>query len=168
MKHWTSALVKIISVHQKEDLSPVWDFQMRFPVKNLQVQITMSHDLFGLKPISSQFQTWDGRGWIYFRYLGTVFRSRFIVGCWIEILGVIGNDDDVLFNFRLAQIFRISSVAPSLYCSLIYLYIWSILRNTSHASLGSLCLALLLMILKPSLILFYYFSFTYHGRLLYS
>ena len=55
--------------------------------------------------------------------LGTVFGSRLIVGCSIEILGVIGDGDDVWFEFRLEQRFIISSVAFSISCSLISLYI---------------------------------------------
>ena len=140
-------MVNIRSVHQKGALSPVWDFQMRFPVMNLYVQTTLSHDPFGLKPISSQFQTWDGRSWIYLRSLGAVFESRFIVGCWIEILGVIGNDGDVWFEFRLVKIFIISYVASSFSCSLISPYIRAILWNTSHSSLGSLCPVMLLLML---------------------
>ena len=158
MKHWPSALVNIRAVHYKEGLSPVWGFLMRFPVKNLWVQTTLSYDPFRLNPISSKFQTWDGRGWFYFRYLGTFFGSRGIVGCWIEILGVRGYDNDVFFEFRLSQRFRISSVASSLSCSLIYLYIWSILSKIIHASLVSLCLALLLLMCdtftNPALIFF--------------
>ena len=123
MKHWPSALAKMRAVHQKEALSPVWYFQMRWTVKNLQVQITFSHDPLGSNPISSQFQTWDGRGCIYFSSLGTVFGSRGIVGCSIEILGVLGDDNVVLFQFRLSQRFRISSVASSLSCCLMSLYI---------------------------------------------
>ena len=73
--------------------------------------------------------------------------SRGIVGCWIEILGVIGDDNCVLFEFRLAQIFRIGYGAYSLSCSLISLNIGAILWNISHASLGSLWLTLLLLIL---------------------
>ena len=120
---------------------------MRFPVKKLYVQTTLIHDPFGSKPIPSQLQTWDGLGWIYLMSLGTVFWSILIFGCWIEILGGIGDNNDVWFEFRLAWIFRISSVVSTLSCSLIYLYIWSILWNTSHASIGSLCLALLLLML---------------------
>ena len=140
-------MVKIRALHQKGDLSPVWYFQMRFTVKKLLVKTTLSHDPFWLKPISSQFQTWDGQGWIYLRPLGTVFWSRFIVGYQIIILVVIGDYNDVLFEFRLARRFRISCVASSLSCSLIFLYIWAILWNISHAILGSLCLALLFLML---------------------
>ena len=82
--------------------------------------------------ISSQFQTWDGQGWISLRSLGTVFRSIGIVGHWIEIFGVIGDDNGVFFEFRLALRFRISYVDSSLSCSLISLYIWDILWNISH------------------------------------
>ena len=80
-------------------------------------------------------------------YLGTVLGSIGNVGSWIEILGLIGNENDVLFEFRLSRIFRISSVDYSLSCYLIFLYIWSILWNITHASLGSLCLDLLLLMI---------------------
>ena len=151
-------MVKIRAVHQKEDLSPVWYFQMHFPVNNFYVQTTLSHDPFGSKPILLQFQTWYGRGWISLRYLGTFFCSRFIDICLIYILGVISYDDDVWFEFRLPRRFRISSVASSLSCSLISLYIWAVLWNITHASLVSICLSLLLIILEtftnPVLFLF--------------
>ena len=123
MKHWPSALAKIRSVHQKGYLSPVWDFQIRLPVKNLYVQTTLIHNPLVSKPILSQFQTWYGRGWISFRYLGNVFGSRGIVGCSIEILGVIGDDNVVLFELKVSRRFRISFVASSLSCSLISIYI---------------------------------------------
>ena len=97
--------------------------------------------------ISSQFQTWDGQGWIYFRSSGTVFGSRGIVGCSIEILGVLGDENAVLFELNFSRRFRISSVAYSLSCYLISLYIWSILWNIIYASLGSLCLDMLLLML---------------------
>ena len=62
-------------------------------------------------------------------------------------MGLIGDGNEVLFEFRLARRFIISSVASSFSCSLISLYIWSILWNINHASRVSLCLALLLLIL---------------------
>ena len=162
MKHWISALEKSIAVHQKGSLSPDWDLKMRFLVKNLYVQKNLSHDPFGSNPISPQLKTWDGQGWISLKSLGTVFGSIFIFGCWIEILGVIGDEDDLLFEFSLAWIFRISYVASSLSCSLISLYIWAILWNISHASLESLCLDLLLLMLdtftNPVLLFFLWLS----------
>ena len=52
-----------------------------------------------------------------------LFWVKIFVGGSIEILGVIGDDNDVWFELRLVQIFRISSVASSLSCYLISLYI---------------------------------------------
>ena len=101
----------------------------------------------GSNSISSQIQTWDGRGCIYLRSPGTVFGSTGVFGSWIEILGLIGVENDVFFDFRLSQIFRISSYASSRYCYLKYLYIWAILWNNIHASLVSLCLTLLFIML---------------------
>ena len=125
-----------------------------------------SHPL-GLKPISSKFQNWDGRGWISFRSSGTFFGSKGIVGSWIEILGLIGDKNDALFEFRLAQRFRISSISYSLYCSLISIYIWDILWNIFHARRGSLCLALLLPMLETLTNTVLLFFFYYNGHLLY-
>ena len=56
-------------------------------------------------------------------------------------------DDDLWFEFRLTWRFITSSIDSSLSCYPIYLYIWDILWNISHASLGSLCLALLLLMI---------------------
>ena len=88
----------------------------------------------------------DEAGFIWSIWL-LFFGSIGIVGCWIEILGAIGYENDVLFEFRLSRRFRISSVASSISCSLISLYIWYILWNISHAGLGSICLTLLLLML---------------------
>ena len=48
---------------------------------------------------------------LFLRSSGTVLGSRGIVGCLIEILGIIGYENDIFFEFRLARRFRISSVA---------------------------------------------------------
>ena len=72
---------------------------------------------------------------------------RGIVGRWIEILGPIGDDNEVSFELRLARRFRISSVDSSLSRYLISLYIWDILCNIIHDSLGSIYLALLFLML---------------------
>ena len=94
-----------------------------------------------------------------FEVFGYCFRVKRHYFCWIEILDVIGDYNDIFFEFSLAQRFRISSVASSFSCSLIYLYIWAILWKISHSSLGSLCLALLLLMLdtfnNPVLLFFF-------------
>ena len=161
MKHWPSDLAKIVSVHHKVDISPVWYFQMCFPVNNLQVQTTLSHDIFGSKPISAQLQTWDGRRWISLRSSGTDFESKCIFVCWIVILG----DNDVSFEFRLARRFIISDVDSLLSCFLISLYIWAILWIISHARLRSIFFAQLLIMIynftNPVLLLFLCVSWPY-------
>ena len=135
---------------------------MYSPVKNLYVKTTLSHNRLGPNPISSKFQTWDVRGWGSLRCLGTFFWWRGIVGYWIEVLGLIVDDNDVLFEFRLVQRFRISSIASSLSCSLIYLYIWGILLNIIHAILGSLLFSLLFLMIDnftdPVLLFFLWIS----------
>ena len=124
--------------------------------------MTFSHDPLGSNPISSQFHTCDGRGCFSFMSLGTDFGSRGFVGCSIERLGVPGDETVVLFELNLSQRFRISYVASSLSCCLIYLYIWSILWNSSHASIGSLCPNMFLLMLdtftNPVLLLFLWLS----------
>ena len=70
--------------------------------------------------------------------------------------------------YVLLQI-RISSVASSLSCSLIYLYIWGISWNIIHNSLGSLCFALLLLMLgtftNPVLLFFICLSWLFSIQL---
>ena len=78
--------VKMRDMHQNGAILPVLVFHNLSPVKNLKVHTILHQIKFGSNPISSQFHTCDGQGWMSCRSRVTSCRlpGRFSSYSWTQ------------------------------------------------------------------------------------